>query len=219
MQQLITATTHKLSDMLEYDGETVLTYKIEFPQFLSLVYSRTAQRMNTYYKENARAFERYIRKTLYPQAVDQYRYSKENGYPVMVYEAEQVFTITYISNLYVSLYTDQYTYTGGAHGSTTRTSETWNLPRGRMMPLKAFFPPRFHYRAYSINSIIREIERQNAAGDSVYFEDYKENVNATFDENSFYLTPDGIVIYFQQYDIAPYSTGIPEFIIPYPRRL
>lgn len=25
------------------------------------------------------------------------------------------------------------------------------------------------------------------------------------------MTPDGIVIYFQQYDIAPYSSGLPEF--------
>ena len=96
-----------------------------------------------------------------------------------------------------------------------RTSQTWRLPRGYILPLKALFSPRFDYRAYIINTIIKEIELQNASGESVYFEDYIENVNRTFNEDSFYLTSKGIIIYFQQYDIAPYSTGIPEFLIPY----
>lgn len=215
MQQLIIATKHILTDTMNYRGEKLLTYKIEFPQFISPVYPKTAQRMNTYYKEKAQAFERHIRKILYRQAVEQYHYSQENGYPVMVYEAVQAYTITYISNLFVSLYTDQYTFTGGAHGTTVRTSETWNLPRGYILPLKALFPPQFNYRSYILRTIIDEIERQNESGESVYFDDYKENVNNTFNENSFYLTPEGIVIYFQQYDIAPYSTGLPEFVIPY----
>lgn len=220
MEQPITASTYTLSDTLKYNGEIVLTYKIEFPQFSSPVYQKAAQRMNTYYQRQAQTFERYIRKTLYPQAVEQYHYSKEHGYPVMAYDAVQAYTISYNTNRYISLYTDQYTYTGGAHGATVRTSETWALPRGYQIPLKALFPPRFHYRLYIINTILREIERQNASGESVYFDDYKENVISTFNENSFYLdlVPEGIVIYFQQYDIAPYSTGIPEFLIPYPRK-
>ncbi|MFU2363539.1 MAG: RsiV family protein, partial [Clostridiales bacterium] len=35
----------------------------------------------------------------------------------------------------------------------------------------------------------------------------------TINFDSYYLTPKGIVIYFQQYDIAPYSSGLPEFLI------
>ncbi len=219
MQQRITADTQTWAGTLKYDDTVVLTYKIEFPQFSSRIYAKAAQRMNTYYESSALSFLRYIKKTMYHQAVEQYIYSKENGYPVMVFEAEQVYTITLTANRYVSLYTDQYTYTGGAHGSTVRSSETWGLPLGRQIPLGALFPRGFDYRTYIINMIIREIQRQNAAGDSVYFDDYPENVRNTFQENQFYLTPQGIVVYFQQYDIAPYSTGIPEFLIPYSRKL
>lgn len=175
--------------------------------------------MNNFYHDKAQTFKRYIYKTMYNQAVEQYHYSTENGYPIMVYDAEQVYNITYMTNRYISLYTDEYTYTGGAHGTTVRTSDTWSLPRGHRVTLKSLFPSGFNYRSYIINMIIKDIERQNASGDSVYFDDYKENVNNTFNENSFYLTPNGIVIYFQQYDIAPYSTGIPEFVIPYPRKI
>ena len=48
-----------------------------------------------------------------------------------------------------------------------------------------------------------------------YFENYKELINKTFNPNSFYCTPEGISVYYQQYDIAPYSSGIREFLMPY----
>lgn len=46
-----------------------------------------------------------------------YLQAVENGYPVMVYEVIAEFTVTYNQNCALSLYTDQYIFTGGAHGS------------------------------------------------------------------------------------------------------
>lgn len=46
-----------------------------------------------------------------------------------------------------------------------------------------------------------------------YFENYCELVLETFRLENYYIIPNGIVIYFQQYDIAPYSSGIPIFYI------
>lgn len=214
MQTNITAATHTLKDTMEYEHETVLTYKIEYPQFSSTQHSNAVERMNQYYSRRAKAFEKYIRRVLYFQAVEQYRYAKQNGYPVLAYEAEQVYEIPYMTNRWVSLYSDQYTYTGGAHGTTVRSSQTWNPANGRLVPLKAFFPPHFDYTAYIADTIVKEIEYQNSVSeDSVYFEDYEQNVRETFNPESFYLTAQGIIVYFQQYDIAPYSSGLPEFLI------
>ena len=40
----------------------------------------------------------------------------------------------------------------------------------------------------------------------------------TIDDNQpFYLTDGGLVVYFGQYEIAPYYVGIPEFKIPFSR--
>ena len=44
---------------------------------------------------------------------------------------------------------------------------------------------------------------------------YEKNVEQYFNPEHFYLKPAGLVVYFQQYEIAPYSSGIPEFTIPY----
>ena len=52
------------------------------------------------------------------------------------------------------------------------------------------------------------------ADPGIYFEDYRALLQDTFNADSFYIQPGRVVIYYQQYDIAPYSTGLPEFYIP-----
>ncbi|MEA4987263.1 MAG: RsiV family protein, partial [Anaerovorax sp.] len=49
----------------------------------------------------------------------------------------------------------------------------------------------------------------------IYFDDYETLVVETFNPKNFYCTPEGVVVYYLQYDIAPYSSGIREFLIPY----
>lgn len=59
------------------------------------------------------------------------------------------------------------------------------------------------------------IERQISREPDIYFEDYRERISQYFREENFYCEPSGVVIYYQQYDIAPYSSGIRTFLIPY----
>jgi hypothetical protein len=49
----------------------------------------------------------------------------------------------------------------------------------------------------------------------MYFDNYEQLVSTNFKANNFYLSREGLVIYYQQYDIAPYAAGIPTFVIPY----
>ncbi len=76
-------------------------------------------------------YERYYRNVLFNMAVEQYKYDMENGYPVREYDAVVKFDVTYNEFCIVSLYTDEYEYTGGAHGNTIRTSQTWNMEKQR----------------------------------------------------------------------------------------
>jgi hypothetical protein len=123
--------------------------------------------------------------------------------------------ITYNQNCFLSLYFDQYEYAGGAHGLTVRYSDTWNLPKSKRMELAEFFPHRTHYRDFVIQTINMQIENEMSAGNAMYFENYSQLVKENFKTNNFYLTKEGLVIYFQQYDIAPYASGLPTFTIPY----
>lgn len=136
-------------------------------------------------------------------------------YPVMKFEAVVTCEVTYNQNCALSLYFDQYEYAGGAHGITVQYSDTWNVRSGKRIRLSDMFPKNKHYEAELIQNIIVQIERQMKDGTGAYFDDYRKLAAKTFDPKNFYLVPAGIIIYYQQYDIAPYSSGIPKFLIPY----
>lgn len=40
-------------------------------------------------------------------------------------------------------------------------------------------------------------------------------MNDTFNDDNFFTTPAGVTVFYQQYDIAPYASGIVEFTVPY----
>lgn len=204
-----------IQETMLYKKKELLSYKIEYPQFKSLQFLMAVNRINLYYKNKALEFERYCRTKLFCLAVDQYKYSIENNFPVQKYEAIVNYVLSYNQNCAISLYFNQYIYTGGAHGTTLRYSDTWNLQTGRTIPLKNLFARNINYRDYIIKNITAQVKEQIKNGENVYFDDYEQNISQYLNEESFYITQKGLVIYYQQYDIAPYSSGIPEFLIPY----
>ncbi len=207
----VTVDTIVIKDEMQYDGVTVLTYQIEYPEFKSSVYKKSLIVINKFYKDKALEYQKYIQTTLFQMAVEQYLDDIENGYPVRVFGAGDIFKITYNMVCILSLYFDRYEYTGGAHGITIRSSQTWNLQTGQMIKLSELFDCLYDYKRYIKDKVIEQIKKDP----DIYFDDYENLVEQTFNVNSFYCTPKGLVVYFQQYDIAPYASGIREFLIPY----
>jgi hypothetical protein len=130
-----------------------------------------------------------------------------------MYDALMIFEVTYNQNNILSLFYDQYVYSGGAHGNTVRQSQTWNVRRGCQITLRNYGDDPVGLQAEILDRVREEIALQIARGENMYFEDYPKLISDTFNPESFYLTPQGMVIYFQQYDIAPYASGIPVFVI------
>lgn len=205
----------QLKHTLSYEGIPMIFYEINYPQFKSANSKDDLDYINAYYNEKAVLLETFTEKVLFPQAVEQYKESQKISVPFHPYELMQVFCVTYNQSYILSLYYDQYIFTGGAHGNTVRYSNTWNLKTDSILMLKDFFPFNPGYKADIITAINTYIAKEKAAGRSDYFDEYKQNVTDEFNENNFYITPEGIVVYFQQYQIAPYSSGIPQFLIPF----
>lgn len=207
--------TKALEQIKYFKNYPILEYKITYPHFQSSYFFRSTQKLNLYYLNRAKHFERYCRTVLYRMAVELAEEAIAKEYPVMKFEAIENFQITYNENCAVSLYFDRYLFTGGAHGTTERSADTWELRGGgTKIALEELFPPNYPVRQSVISDIIAEIEQQSNA-DEVYFSDFKQNVEDTFQAENYYITPQGVEIFFQQYDIAPYSSGILSFFIPY----
>ena len=204
-----------LHQNLYYKEHKVMTYTIKYPVFYSEKFALIADKLNVLYRTKANVYEKTLVNNLYQQAMVEYEYSIANGFPIRVFEVFVDYNITYNKNCTLSLYFDQYEYTGGAHGMTVRTSDTWDLIRSRMMKLKDFFICDDAYQEYVITNISIQIAEQIAAGDDMYFDDYFHLVRENFKPNNFYLVDEGIVIYYDLYDIAPYAAGIRTFLIPF----
>ncbi len=215
MNQAVQVDNCSIEKEMHYGDTLVLHYKINYPQFCSLNDSASVCRMNRFYRNKAAAFQNYCETKLYPSAVQDYQYSVANGFPVRAYEALLVYEVMYNQDCFVSLYFDEYQFTGGAHGNTVRTSQTWNLETGCRISLQQLFPFTADYKKFVLGEINAQIAEQLQNAQGAYFDNYEQLVEATFHPCNFCLTQDGVAVYFQQYDIAPYSSGIPVFLIPY----
>lgn len=214
-QAPVTVSEQILEKELSFQGHVLLVYKIVYPQFSSSSFVRVLKNINQYYELQARKFALHCEKKLFKMALEQYAYSVKNKLPIQRFEAQDCFELTYNANCTLSLYQDRYEYTGGAHGSTVRRSNTWSLQRGGQSNLMNFFPYIRGLREYLIGEITRQVEKQIENGSQDFFDEYEENISAHFNPQQFYLTQAGVEIYFQQYDIAPYVVGIPTFLIPF----
>ncbi len=214
-EELIVVHSIQIQDSIKCKGVTVLTYTIEYPQFSSICFQEKLDKINCYYFINAMQTKKYFTTELCKMAIDDLQYAITNNFQLHVYEGVIKYTITYNKVCIISLYFDSYTYAGGAHGNTIRTSQTWDVQLGEQIQLEELFKRHINYKNYILKHIINEIN-QNPDN---YYSDAEEEVIKKFNPKNYYCTPQGIIIYYQQYDIAPYCSGIQEFLIPYNKRV
>jgi inhibitor of cysteine peptidase len=106
----------------------------------------------------------------------------------------------------ISLTQRVYQYTGGAHGRTIQTGHTIDRMSGRHLNLPDLFVTGANY-AERMNRFVREEGRAR----QLPMWDFK-GIGA---QSAFYLSDTGVVLFFQQYEIAPYSAGIIQMQVPY----
>ena len=197
-----------VQNKLTYKGEVILKYKIEFPQI------RGNERFNMYNYNNALKLQQLCEKELYEQAKKVYDYNQENRYPLMIFEIIKEYVVTYNYNNIISIYSDEYIFEGGAHGNTLRYSQNWNLQQGRMIELSELYKRNPNYVSEILKEINNHIKDNIQKGKNIYFEDPGCLTSAMFRVENYYLYGEFIAIFYQQYDIAPYSSGIQVFYMP-----
>lgn len=162
--------------------------------------------------------EKAINKTLYDDAISfknsvealalkDYNSLLKAGIEVRPYQVITKYTLHYLKD-YLSLVVTYYQYTGGAHGIYNEVPYNYNLNTGERLQLKDIFKEGYDYKSIINKEILSEISKHP----DNYFKDAFKGIK---ENQEFYLTKEGIVIYFQVYEIAPYAAGNPEFLIPY----
>jgi len=129
------------------------------------------------------------------------------------YETYFDYRLKYNQNGLLSVVLLNYQYTGGAHGITVQSSYTFDLKTGEVYKLKDLMKADADYVAFISNAVKQKIDERIKCGllpDSLLspFTSIKE-------DQDFYLSNNGVVIYFQQYEYFPYAAGIQEFTVDY----
>ena len=205
-------TRHMRRDFT-YENAVVLTLSIRYPE-IGLADGQAQQCINGRIQTELDALSFSAATTYYWQALGEYRYCRKNGIPFLTREATMQHEITLNSGL-LSMYRDEYLYLGGAHGITVRHSDTFDLRTGKLLPLRTLLNDD-DCKDRVLERILEQADR-DMEKEAMYHDDYRPLITKAFNEESFYLTPEDIVFYFQEYDIAAYAAGIIEFSFPYER--
>ncbi len=100
-----------------------------------------------------------------------------------------------------------------AHPLNYLDAITLDLEKGAVLALEDLFHPNSNYRQ-RINSFIRQrLSRTDASGQTVI--PLISPFRGIRSENPFYLTQNGVVIFFPEYEYTPHSWGALEIEIPY----
>ena len=203
-----------IKDKLYHNKVLMVDITIDYPS-LAQGYGENAMRFNMHYRQKARKNYRYASTNLFQAAVKQYNLAISQNFPFHNFEFVEAFEPTYCNKPLISLYYDIYEFTGGAHGNTTRRGNTWDMKKGSMITMDALFVKGYDYQPVILKYIESEARRRQITGMANFFDNLHENIRKYYDEKNFYLTEEGLAVYYPLYTIAPYSEGIQVFIIPY----
>ncbi len=106
-----------------------------------------------------------------------------------------------------------YSYTGGANGMSRRDYYNIDVKENKTIRLEDLFKENSDFKAIINDEINRQIKEEMDTGKKTYFEG-DDGFKSIKDDQSFYINENGnLVVAFQLYEIAPRSSGYPEFKI------
>lgn len=115
------------------------------------------------------------------------------------------FSIKRFDDRVVSIVFEDYAYTGGAHGMPTRRVVNYDMKDEKLLKLSDLFEEGVDWKS-QINRFVKEYFKRVPTLNKF------ESIN---DDQSFYITTWGIVIFFAPYEYTPYAAGFPEIPISF----
>ncbi len=211
LQEMTFRVTGITSSTYEYtytDQENdIMTVAMEFPVLEgdNLIYEQINQVFESYYTQFIASNDQ--------MAEDAKLYADEEYfYP---YSFDMSYSVRYNNNGILCIMLEGYSYTGGAHGYPFRQTLTFDLASGNWLGLDDLIATDEATFGSYVTQGFQEIYDE-------YPEEYWEDAPLTvqnrteyFYNMDYYLTEEGICIFFYPYDLASYARGFVEFTIPY----
>ncbi|MGP3779754.1 DUF3298 and DUF4163 domain-containing protein [Halanaerobium saccharolyticum] len=190
---------------VEKTEKDVYQIEAEIPILMELNRKNTQEKYNDLFRDNIMTFVEY---TINMARQSQQDFA-EAEFPRREFVAKVDFEIKNSKQI-LSIKFDYYQYTGGAHGNPYSLTYNIDLAAGDDLKLIDFL----ELQNMNLNEIEEFIRAEIKKEPELYFQE--EYGFQSLDQDQCYYLEDGeLVVYFQPYAIAPYSTGMPEFRIKY----
>jgi hypothetical protein len=187
-KQTATVTEHLYKD----------NQNLKYPQVSDVENKKMEEKIN-------RDFDKYI-KEAYKAYKETQKQAEKYGF-----EGEYLTTyeVKYNKSPRLSILTSDYMFSGGAHGNTVVQSFNYDVEEGKRVYLTDILTTEEQLK--KVQNYVWEYAIEKP--DIFYPDLKKEDIQLTKD-TAFYFTDEGIVLVFQQYEIAPYVSGNQEIAIP-----
>ncbi|MCX7970016.1 MAG: DUF3298 and DUF4163 domain-containing protein [Negativicutes bacterium] len=120
---------------------------------------------------------------------------------------ESSYSVKFQRSFLLSIVQDEYWFSGGAHGMAVRKAANINTETGHIYSLDQLFKPGSDWLKVLNAAIAGQIAVRSDSSE------YK--FNGITSREQFYLIDEGLVVYFQPYEIGPWVLGMPKFVIPW----
>ena len=195
-----------ITDLTIKENHEALEVNIVFPLVQDVKNKQVEEKINQIIQEDILNFKNQLQ----TESEEYLQSARNEEWEIRKYVAFVDYIIHYQKDDLLSLSINYYSYTAGAHGYTLERAYNYNLVNGEEILLKDILKEKKDY----IDIINQEIKRQIELSPQEYFSEFSV-FQSISEEQPFYLIEDGVVVYFGLYEIAPYSSGIRYFEIPY----
>ncbi len=203
--------TVKETDVFVQDGVKLAEFVATFPQLAGLSDAQAMDRVNRSIRDHI------VLESHYEELKEIAKSDYETGgrdfsnYYYSVYaEAEaKKASARMLSVLFSFSY-----FAGGAHPDNWRTAVMYDLMAGAPVTVGELVGDVDAFHTLVADVILARIQKENLAKTHGYFEGYEDTVRAWPLSQSLF-TDEGLLVFFNPYDIAPYASGPHTFTVPY----
>ena len=112
----------------------------------------------------------------------------------------------------LSILFEDFAYLGGAHPGTHYSALTYNATTGQVLRLEELFQPESDYLGLLSSMCIAELQTRQAL---VPAEVSRGAAPKPENYQTWAITPHGLLLVFQEYQVGPYAAGAQTVLIPY----
>lgn len=190
------------SHAYEEDGKTLAKLEARFPQLVGMENTAAMDRVNEQIREYIRLEGGYD--ALTERASEDYRAGVDADgfvYSLLVTAEEKLHTDGVLTVLFSFS-----AYAGGAHGNEWLGAQQYDLLTGDILPIQALAGDADKFHAGVADRLLAQIDLLGLSEDMGYFDGFEETVRDWAFGQSM-LTSEGYMVFFNPYEIAPFSSG------------